>query len=64
MNHQPSIGVWDADEPEKENKTNAITSKDWSHLEWIYLRMVHVHSENPDVDYMVLFREIIDKLEK
>ncbi len=28
MNHQPSIGVWDADEPEKENKTDAhVTSK-------------------------------------
>lgn len=32
------------------------------HLEWIYGRMIEVHSENKNFDYMQKFREIIDSL--
>ena len=31
-------------------------------LQWIYDRMVNVHQENPYVDYMWKFKEIIDKM--
>ncbi len=31
-------------------------------LQWIYNRMVNVHKENPNVDYMWKFKEIIDKM--
>lgn len=33
-------------------------------LQWIYLRMQHFHHEDPNVDYMRRFREIIDKMNK
>lgn len=32
------------------------------HLKFIYNRMVNIHSENPDVDYMLKFNEIIDSI--
>jgi hypothetical protein len=34
------------------------------HLEWIYNRMVNVHNENPNYDYMIRFEEIIEELKK
>ena len=34
---------------------------DYQHLDWIYNRMVNVHGENPLMDYMLKFREIIEK---
>ena len=33
-------------------------------LEWIYNRMINVHHENPNVDYMLKFREILTKNRK
>ena len=30
-------------------------------LKWIYDRMKNVHGENPDVDYMIRFKEIVDE---
>ena len=36
--------------------------EDKKHLEWIYNRMKYVHAENPNYDYMIKFREIIDKI--
>lgn len=35
-------------------------STDQKHLEWIYDRLIHVHNESPNVDYMLRFRGIID----
>lgn len=35
-------------------------SKSVTHLEWIYDRLIHVHGENPNYDYMLKFKEIID----
>ena len=32
-----------------------------SHLEFIYNRLIQVHNENPRVDYMVKFKEIIEE---
>ena len=31
-------------------------------LNWIYDRMIYVYGENKSVDYMVKFKEIIDKM--
>lgn len=33
-----------------------------THLCWIHNRMVNVHGENPYLDYMIRFREIIAEL--
>ena len=34
--------------------------KQKQHLEWIYERLVEVHRENPNYDYMLKFKEIIN----
>jgi hypothetical protein len=33
-----------------------------NHLEWIYNRMIEVHGENPNYDYMIAFKKIIQSL--
>jgi hypothetical protein len=33
-----------------------------NHLEWIYNRMIEVHGENPNYDYMITFKKIIQSL--
>jgi len=33
------------------------------HLNWIFERLVEVHNENPNYDYMIRFRKIIDDVE-
>jgi hypothetical protein len=35
-------------------------SNDQKHLGWIYDRLIYVHNESPNVDYMLRFRGIID----
>jgi len=36
-------------------------TSDKQHLQWIYDRLCSVHGENPNYDYMLRFKEIIDK---
>jgi hypothetical protein len=31
------------------------------HLLWIYSRLIEVHGENPNIDYMIRFKQILDK---
>lgn len=38
--------------------------KDFEHLEWIFSRMVEVHNENPNYDYMNRFKKIIQKIKE
>lgn len=38
------------------------TKDDIRHLEWIHSRMVFIHKENPNYDYMLKFAEIIKRL--
>lgn len=38
--------------------------KDRQHLLWIYNRMIEVHKENPNYDYMIKFRDILKTLHK
>jgi hypothetical protein len=33
------------------------------HLQFIYNRLVNVYGENPNVDYMMRFKEILDEIE-
>jgi hypothetical protein len=35
-----------------------------NHLEWIYNRMIYVHGENKNYDYMIKFKNIIEQLKK
>ena len=37
-----------------------MSQSDKKHLEWIYERLICVHEENPDYDYMLKFKEIIN----
>lgn len=41
-----------------------METKDRQHLQWIYDRMVEVHKENPNYDYMIKFRSILKALRK
>jgi hypothetical protein len=34
------------------------------HLSWLFDRLVEVHNENPNYDYMIRLRKIIDEVEK
>jgi hypothetical protein len=36
--------------------------EDIKHLRWIQSRLIKVHGENPNVDYMVKFKAILDEL--
>lgn len=41
------------------------TSSDAFHLGWIYNRLVNIHGENPQVDYMLRLKSIVEeKLEE
>ena len=37
-----------------------MSQSDKKHLEWIYERLIGTHEENPDYDYMLKFKEIIN----
>lgn len=38
-----------------------MTKEEIKHINWMYNRLTSVHKENPNVDYMMRFKEIIDK---
>lgn len=35
-----------------------------NHLQWMYDRMVNVYKEDPQFDYMIAFKRIIENLNK
>lgn len=39
-----------------------MNNNDIQHLQWIYERMIHVHNENENYDYMIKFRSILEAL--
>lgn len=45
----------------KRNLTDPIEKTDVNHLEWMYNRMIEIHNENPNYDYMIKFKEIINQ---
>lgn len=38
-----------------------LTKNELEHLKWVYERMQYVHKENPQYDYMLKFRHILNK---
>jgi len=38
-----------------------MTKDEIKHINWMYNRLTSVHKENPNTDYMIRFKEIIDK---
>ena len=38
-----------------------MTKEDIKHINWMYNRLTSVYKENPNFDYMIRFKEIIDK---
>jgi hypothetical protein len=47
-----------------EEKRNPNKMTNSQHLNWLFDRLVEVHNENPNYDYMIRFRKIIDEVEK
>ena len=47
-------------------ESNAIefSLEDIKHLEFIYARMIHLHNENENTDYMIKFKSMIQSLTK
>lgn len=43
-------------------KYSNLEESDIKHLEWIYDRMINVHGENPNVDYMLKMKSILNLL--
>jgi hypothetical protein len=41
-----------------------LNEKDINHLQWIYDRLINVHNENKNVDYMLAFNRILSKLKE
>lgn len=41
-----------------------MTKKEINHLEWVYDRMLYVHRENENVDYMIRLKQIVDSFGK
>ena len=46
----------------QQEPNNNITDSDIEHLWWILNRMIKIHNENKNVDYMKRFGRIINKL--
>jgi hypothetical protein len=40
------------------------SEEDIRHLEWLYNRLIYVHNENENLDYMIKFKLIINKFKK
>ena len=38
-----------------------MTKDEIKHINWMYNRLTSVHKENPNLDYMIKFKEIIDQ---
>lgn len=49
--------------PQSRAKTNDYITPHKEFFEWIYNRLIDVHNENPNVDYMQSFRKRIDNLQ-
>lgn len=47
---------------ERNRTTNESPSNDAEFLEWLYVRLVGTHGENPNTDYMQNLKSIIEKL--
>jgi hypothetical protein len=47
-----------------EQDKNKYSLDDLKHLEFIYGRLVDVHNENPNYDYILKFKSIIEKFKK
>jgi hypothetical protein len=56
---------WCEETSKNKNILEVVANKDeLNHIEWIYSRMVNIHNENENYDYMVKFKNIIEKLNK
>ena len=51
--------------PKDEQKYNMLLNDlGYNHLEWIYNRLIHVHGENDNYDYMIKLKEIVKLLKE
>lgn len=39
-----------------------VSESDYNHLSWVLMRMCEVHGENPNVDFMIKVKEILERL--
>lgn len=64
---KPVEGINHWNELEKSKQTEKVLKlislkADKHHLQWIYDRMLNVHNEDKNYDYMLKFKEIIDRI--
>lgn len=66
---------WLFESDEHDNQISFIKGAKWqaermhseengNHLEWIYNRLIGFHNENPNYDYMIKLKTIIDQFKK
>lgn len=51
-------------EQAKEMEKNKYPKENINHLKWIYYRMIIIHNENVNYDYMIKFKNIIKQFKK
>jgi hypothetical protein len=64
-----SASVWDLTETRRNDfiagakwqEERMYSEKELNHIEWIYNRMVFKHNENPNYDYMIKFKSLIEQ---
>lgn len=56
------LKVFDREINKQPFKEYTNPKEDKKHLEWIYNRLIEIHNENPNYDYMIEFKKIINNL--
>lgn len=47
---------------QEQHKSTNITQEEQEHLNWMYNRLISVHGENPNYDYMLKMNKILTKI--
>jgi iron-sulfur cluster repair protein YtfE (RIC family) len=47
---------------QEQHKSTNITQEDLAHLNWMYARLISVHGENQNYDYMLRMNKILTKI--
>lgn len=48
--------------PQSKSNVSAMITPNKEFFQWIYDRLVNIHKENPNVDYMISFKKRIEEL--
>ena len=59
-----AVGIDSFKRGAKWQEERMYSEKELNHIEWIYNRMVFKHNENPNYDYMIKFKSLIEQFKK